>query len=162
MKLTGGEGDQFSRINYEVNSKESRGLMFHAIIALSRSVHMGATQVPKRGEGEEPRFFLSPTPLPLSVLMHSKPSVWQNYAYFVHTRNIVAESSDDRTHRTLLYICMHVPTRNVPSLFFFLFPITFSPHILTPSYTLLDHVSLLLPLTMLLQMRMADSQLMFY
>lgn len=35
-----------------------------AIIAPCRSVHMGATQVPKRGEGEEPRFFLTDTSPP--------------------------------------------------------------------------------------------------
>lgn len=117
-----------------------------AIIAPCRSVHMGATQVPKRGEGEEPRFF-SPTPLPLSVLMHSKPSVGQNYAYFVHG---YSRGTVGKPHASYLVVHMYARADEECSFFFF-FPITFSPHILTLSYILLDHVSLLLPLTMLLQ-----------
>jgi len=85
--------------------------MFLAIIAPSRSVHMVATQVSRRGG----RRTCSPTPLPQRVYalnVRVPPSATKRL--FIHGRGHGIIEESHASLRTLLYICMHVPTRNVP------------------------------------------------
>jgi len=81
-------------------------------------------------------FFFSPTPLPLSVLMHSKPSVWQNYAYFVHG---YSRETIERSHAS--YHVVHMYARADEECFFFFSYHVFASHFNTLSYFARSHLA---------------------